>query len=79
MSEIAGNASVLIAAECLSNFNGGKGLLLGGIAGVSTTNILIIGAGTVGEFAARSAKSFWVALSKYLTHPYTSFVEFKIN
>ena len=57
MSEIAGNASVLIAAECLSNFNGGKGLLLGGIAGVSTTNILIIGAGTVGEFAARSAKA----------------------
>ena len=57
MSEIAGNASVLIAAELLSNFNGGKGLLLGGIAGVSTTNILIIGAGTVGEFAARSAKA----------------------
>ncbi len=57
MSEIAGNASILIGAECLSNFNGGKGLLLGGIAGVSTTNILIIGAGTVGEFAARSAKS----------------------
>ncbi len=55
MSEIAGNASILIAAECLSNFNGGKGLLLGGIAGVSTTDILIIGAGTVGEFAARSA------------------------
>ncbi len=57
MSEIAGNGSILIAAECLSNFNGGKGLLLGGIAGVSTTNILIIGAGTVGEFAARSAKA----------------------
>tara|TARA_B100001250_G_C19577882_1_gene690625 strand:- start:141 stop:851 length:711 start_codon:yes stop_codon:yes gene_type:complete len=57
MSEIAGNASVLIAAECLSTSKGGKGLLLGGIAGVSTTNILIIGAGTVGEFAARSAKA----------------------
>jgi len=57
MSEIAGNASILIGAECLSSFNGGKGLLLGAIAGVSTTNILIIGAGTVGEFAARSAKS----------------------
>ena len=57
MSEIAGNASVLIAAECLSNFNGGKGLLLGGIAGVSTTNILIIGAGTVGELR-KVSKSF---------------------
>jgi alanine dehydrogenase len=55
MSEIAGNASVLIAAECLSNLNNGKGLLMGGVAGVSTTDIVILGAGTVGEFAARSA------------------------
>ena len=55
MSEIAGNASVLIAAECLSNLNQGKGLLMGGVAGVSTTDIVILGAGTVGEFAARSA------------------------
>ncbi|MBF25318.1 MAG: alanine dehydrogenase [Flavobacteriales bacterium] len=55
MSEIAGNASILIAAECLSNLNGGKGLLMGGVAGVSTTDIVILGAGTVGEFAARSA------------------------
>lgn len=55
MSEIAGNASVLIAGECLSNLNSGKGLLMGGVAGVSTTDIVILGAGTVGEFAARSA------------------------
>ena len=55
MSEIAGNAAVLIAAECLSNLNNGKGLLIGGVAGVSTTDIVILGAGTVGEFAARSA------------------------
>tara|TARA_B100000902_G_C27260159_1_gene890237 strand:- start:474 stop:1673 length:1200 start_codon:yes stop_codon:yes gene_type:complete len=55
MSEIAGNASILIAAECLSNLNGGKGLLMGGVAGVSTTDVVILGAGTVGEFAARSA------------------------
>jgi len=55
MSEIAGNASILIAAECLSNINGGKGLLMGGVAGVSTTDIVVLGAGTVGEFAARSA------------------------
>ena len=55
MSEIAGNTSVLIAAECLSNLNNGKGLLMGGVAGVSTTDIVILGAGTVGEFAARSA------------------------
>jgi len=55
MSEIAGNASILIAAECLSNLNNGKGLLMGGVAGVSTTDIVILGAGTVGEFAAKSA------------------------
>ena len=55
MSEIAGNTSILIASECLSNVNLGKGLLLGGIAGVTPTEVVIIGAGTVGEFAARSA------------------------
>ena len=55
MSEIAGNASILIAAECLSNLNNGKGVLMGGVAGVSTTDVVILGAGTVGEFAARSA------------------------
>ena len=55
MSEIAGNTSILIASECLSNVNFGKGLLLGGIAGVTPTEVVIIGAGTVGEFAARSA------------------------
>ena len=55
MSEIAGNAAVLIASECLSNVNEGKGLLLGGISGVTPTEVVIIGAGTVGEFSARSA------------------------
>lgn len=55
MSEIAGNASILIAAEYLSNVNGGKGLMMGGIAGVSPTEIVVLGAGTVGEFATRSA------------------------
>lgn len=55
MSEIAGSASVLIAAEYLGNSNGGKGLLLGGISGVTSTEVVILGAGTVGEFAARAA------------------------
>ena len=55
MSEIAGNTAVLIASECLSNVNNGKGLLLGGVAGVTPTEVVIIGAGTVGEFSARSA------------------------
>lgn len=55
MSEIAGNASILIAAEYLSNLHKGQGQLFGGISGVSPTEVVIIGAGTVGEFAARSA------------------------
>jgi len=55
MSEIAGNASVLIAAEYLSNSTNGKGQLFGGISGVSPTDIVVLGAGTVGEFAAKSA------------------------
>ncbi|HIA07232.1 MAG TPA: alanine dehydrogenase [Flavobacteriales bacterium] len=55
MGEIAGNTSILIAAELLSNVNGGKGFMLGGVAGVPATEVVILGAGTVGEFAARSA------------------------
>ena len=55
LSEIAGTASVLIASELLSNINNGNGLLFGNISGVPPTEVVIIGAGTVGEFAARSA------------------------
>jgi alanine dehydrogenase len=55
MGEIAGNTSILIAAECLSNINKGKGLMFGGIAGVSPTEVVVLGAGTVGEYATRSA------------------------
>lgn len=55
LSEIAGTASVLIASELLSNVNNGNGLLFGNISGVPPTEIVIIGAGTVGEFAVRSA------------------------
>lgn len=55
MSEIAGNASIFIAAEYLSNLHKGQGQLFGGISGVSPTEVVILGAGTVGEFAAKSA------------------------
>lgn len=55
MSEIAGNTSILIAAEYLSNANNGKGFMLGGVSGVPPTEVVIIGAGTVGTFAARTA------------------------
>jgi len=55
MSEIVGSTSILIAAEYLSNVTGGKGLMLGGFTGVPPTEIVILGAGTVGEYAARTA------------------------
>ncbi len=55
MGEIAGGASILIAAEYLSNNNNGMGAILGGISGISPTEVVIIGAGTVAEFAARAA------------------------
>ena len=55
MSEIAGNTSILIAAEYLSSLHKGQGQMFGGISGVSPTEVVILGAGTVGEFAARSA------------------------
>ena len=55
MSEIAGIKSIGIASHYLSNLNNGRGTILGGIAGVSPTEVVIIGAGTVGEFAAKSA------------------------
>ncbi len=55
MSEIVGATSILIAAEYLSNVFEGKGLMLGGITGVPPTEIVILGAGTVGEYAARTA------------------------
>jgi alanine dehydrogenase len=55
MGEIAGNTAVLIAAELLSNYSNGKGMMMGGIAGVQPTEVVILGAGTVGEYATRSA------------------------
>lgn len=55
MSEIAGSSAILTAAKYLSNVHNGKGILLGGISGVPPAKVLIIGAGVVGEFAARTA------------------------
>ena len=55
LSEIAGTASILIAAELMITNEFGKGLLFGNITGVPPTEIVILGAGTVGEFAAKTA------------------------
>jgi alanine dehydrogenase len=55
MSEIAGTSSILLAAEYLSHAEFGKGRLLGGFPGITPTEVVILGAGAVGEGAARAA------------------------
>jgi alanine dehydrogenase len=55
MSEIAGSTVIPIATEYLSSVSDGKGILLGGITGVPPTKVVILGAGTVAEYAARAA------------------------
>ncbi len=52
IGEIAGNISILYAAELLALSNG---LMLGGITGVRPTEVVILGAGIVGEFATKAA------------------------
>nr|WP_317632374.1 alanine dehydrogenase [uncultured Flavobacterium sp.] len=55
LSEIAGTASVLIASELMANTNISRGMLFGNITGVRPTEVLILGAGTVAEYAAKTA------------------------
>lgn len=63
MSEIAGSYAIITAAKYLSNVHNGKGILLGGISGVPPAKVLIIGAGIVGEFAARTAMGLGASVS----------------
>ncbi len=55
MSELAGISVVLSAAELMTTKGGGKGVLLGGIAGVPSAKVVVLGAGVVGESATRVA------------------------
>ncbi len=55
MGEIAGNMSIQLAAEYMSQGSTGSAQLFGGISGVPPTEVVILGAGTVGEFATRAA------------------------
>jgi len=70
MSEIAGSTVMLIAAEYLSSNKGGKGLILGGITGVPPTQVVIIGAGTVAEYAARTALGLGASIKIFDNHIY---------
>ncbi len=55
MSEIAGRMSVLVGAYHLAKHNGGRGILLGGVPGVLPGRVVVIGGGTAGVNAARTA------------------------
>ncbi|MDH5609340.1 MAG: alanine dehydrogenase [Cyclobacteriaceae bacterium] len=55
MSEIAGSTVMMIAGEYLSKTRDGQGIILGGVTGVPPTQVVIVGAGTVAEYATRAA------------------------
>jgi alanine dehydrogenase len=55
MSEVAGRMSVQIGAHFLEKTQGGRGVLLGGVPGVSRGRVTIVGAGSVGRAATKIA------------------------
>ncbi len=65
ISEIEGVSSITLAAELLSNAHGGKGILLGGVPGISPTEVVIIGAGVAGTMAARAALSLGASVKVF--------------
>lgn len=70
MAEIAGSTVMLIASEYLSSVNEGKGMILGGVTGVPPTQVVIIGAGTVAEYAARTAIGLGANIKVFDNHIY---------
>ncbi|MDP3464367.1 MAG: alanine dehydrogenase [Sulfuricurvum sp.] len=55
MSEIAGRMATLFGAVHLGRYNGGSGRLLGGVVGVETNRVVVLGAGVAGKAAADAA------------------------
>lgn len=78
MSEIEGAASVMIASEYLSKAHNGKGVLLGGVTGISPSDFVILGAGTAGEYAARAAIGLGASV-KVFDNSYHSLRELERN
>ncbi|MET4105022.1 alanine dehydrogenase [Hymenobacter sp. UYP22] len=70
MSEIAGSTVMLIAAEYLARSNEGKGIILGGITGVPPSQVVILGAGTVAEYATRAAIGLGAEVKVFDNHLY---------
>ncbi len=70
MSEIAGSVAMTIAGEYLSSLTGGKGMILGSITGVTPTKVVIIGAGAVAEYCARTAIGMGASVRVFDNHLY---------
>jgi len=70
MSEIAGSTVMLIAGQYLSSSDNGRGVILGGVTGVPPTEVVIVGAGTVAEHAARAALGLGANIQVYDNHIY---------
>lgn len=66
--EIEGRTAVVLAADLLTNESGGKGILLGGCAGVSPTEVVILGAGRAGTEAARTAAALGALVKVFDNH-----------
>ena len=58
MHEISGSMAIQVAARLLESTEGGRGVMLGGISGVPPSTVVILGAGVVGEWAARTALGY---------------------
>jgi alanine dehydrogenase len=63
MSEVAGRLSIEAAGTALKSYNGGSGLLLGGVPGVAPARVVVIGGGVVGTHAARMAAGLGAEVS----------------
>jgi alanine dehydrogenase len=70
LSEITGSTVMLIAAEYLSSVNEGRGVILGGITGVPPTKVVILGGGTVAEYATRTAIGLGAEVKVFDKHIY---------
>ncbi len=70
MNAIAGNTAIIVAGEYLSNNNGGKGVMLGGISGITPSDVVVLGADTAGEYAARAALGFGAVVKVFDDSPH---------
>lgn len=65
MSEIAGTAAIQVASEYLSKSRHGKGVMLGGVSGITPTEIVILGAGTAAEYAVKAAMGLGASIKVF--------------